>query len=93
MITARELRELIDSLYEETVMDVELDMTPVDDAIADAESALIRAHRLMDDIEQVAKVKVNEAFDKSPLVRRLHRLLSDLEHTELHASLNAKEDK
>lgn len=98
MITARELRELLDDLTDGIAVSADIDMTPVDDAISEAEdhlaeveSAISSARHRMEEIQRSAESKVLVTLSKSPVMARLHQLLSDLEHAELHASLNAKE--
>lgn len=100
MITARELRELLDNFTDGIAVSADIDMTPVDDAISEAEdhlaeveSAISSARHRMEEIQRSAESKVLVTLSKSPVMARLSQLLSDLEHAELHASLNAKEGR
>lgn len=100
MITARELRELLDNLTDGIAVHADIDMTHVDDALAtaenhisDAEAAINLAYSRMEEIQRSAEAKVLVTLSKSPVMARLNQLLSDLEHAELYASLGAKERK
>lgn len=106
MITARELRELISDIEDcfDTV-DVEVDLSHITDRIDEIGAEVGAADcdcedrkrilRACDNADRaVLNVSPSATIDRSAAASvrsRLNRLLADLEHAELHASLGAKD--